>query len=198
MPSFILDSDSLDNYRPWLRRAREWARKQGGDIMEQHLIGQTVPAEALTDETLAAADERIIGYTADEGVGAEGGRRRQIRNPGSLPEAEQADAAREYAQAGLSALPVSTQISMTAAQMTRYNGVQTQSAAWTQREDTLCDALNNIVDGRPGKALEVLGVTATTFDRMRAIHKCYRKLSNVRLKKLERCLRCLRTLRPRV
>ena len=80
MPSFILDSDSLDNYRPWLRRAREWARKQGGDVMEQHLIGQTVPAEALTDETLAAADERIIGYTADEGVGAEGGRRRQIRS----------------------------------------------------------------------------------------------------------------------
>ena len=56
MPSFILDSDSLDNYRPWLRRAREWARKQGGDIMEQHLIGQTVPAGALTDETLDAAD----------------------------------------------------------------------------------------------------------------------------------------------
>ena len=83
MPSFILDSDSLDNYRPWLRRAREWARKQGGDIVEQHLIGQTVPADALTDEALAAADERIIGYTADEGVGAEGGRRRQIRNPGS-------------------------------------------------------------------------------------------------------------------
>ena len=56
--------------------------------------------------------------------------------------------------------------------------------AWTQREDTLCDALNNILDGRPGKALEVLGVTATAFDRMRAVHKCYRKLSNVRLKKL--------------
>ena len=62
MPSFILDSDSLDNYRPWLRRAREWARKQGGDIMEQHLIGQTVPAEALTDETLLYGDnESAVG-----------------------------------------------------------------------------------------------------------------------------------------
>ena len=35
MPSFVLDSENLDNYRPWLRRAREWARKQGGDIVEQ-------------------------------------------------------------------------------------------------------------------------------------------------------------------
>ena len=74
MPSFILDSDSLDNYRPWLRRAREWARKQGGDVMEQHLIGQIVPAEELTDEAIATADAKIIGYPADEDVGAEGGR----------------------------------------------------------------------------------------------------------------------------
>ena len=49
MPSFVLDSDNLDHYRPWLRRAREWARKQGGDVMEQHLIGQVVPQEDLTN-----------------------------------------------------------------------------------------------------------------------------------------------------
>ena len=61
MPSFVLDSDNLDNYRPWLRRAREWARKQGGDVMEQHLIGQIVPAEELTDEAIATADAKIIG-----------------------------------------------------------------------------------------------------------------------------------------
>ena len=66
MPSFVLDSDNLDNYRPWLRRAREWARKQGGDVMEQHLIGQVVPPEDLTDDAVAEADVQIIGYTADD------------------------------------------------------------------------------------------------------------------------------------
>ena len=134
MPSFVLDSDNHDNYRPWLRRAREWARKQGGDIMEQHLIRQIVPAGELTDEAIATADVQVIGHTADEGVGAEGGRRRQIRNPELMPDAE--DAARQYAQAGLSALPVATQIAMTAAQITRYNSVQTQSAASTDCEQS--------------------------------------------------------------
>ena len=56
MPSFILDSDSLDNYRPWMKRVREWARRQGGTIMENHLIGEVVPASDLTPETIAAAD----------------------------------------------------------------------------------------------------------------------------------------------
>ena len=164
MPSFVLDSDNLDNYRPWLRRAREWARKQGGDIMEQHLIGQIVPAGELTDEAIATADVQVIGHTADEGVGTEGGRRRQIRNPELMQDAE--DAARQYAQAGLSALPVATQIAMTTAQITRYNSVQTQSAAWTQREDTLCDALNNILDAPVCRRVagQVLATAAHRFN----------------------------------
>ena len=49
--------------------------------MENHLIGEVVPALDLTPETIAAADVNVVGYAADEGVGAEGGRRRQIRNP---------------------------------------------------------------------------------------------------------------------
>ena len=60
MPSFILDSDSLDNYRPWMKGVREWTRRQGGIIMENHLIGEVVPASDLTprrsDVTKAAID----------------------------------------------------------------------------------------------------------------------------------------------
>ena len=61
--------------------------------MENHLIGEVVPASDLTPETIAAADVNVVGYSADEGVGAEGGRRRQVRNPESVPEAEQANVA---------------------------------------------------------------------------------------------------------
>ena len=53
--------------------------------MENHLIGELVPAADLTPETIAAADVNVVGYAADEGVGAEGGRRRQVRNPESVP-----------------------------------------------------------------------------------------------------------------
>ena len=41
--------------------------------MEEHLIGQIVPELDLTDDAIAAADVQVIGYPADEGVGAEGG-----------------------------------------------------------------------------------------------------------------------------
>ena len=80
--------------------------------MEEHLIGQIVPELDLTDDAIAAADVQVIGYPADEGVGAEGGRRRQVRNPESVPEAEREQVVTRYAQAGLSALPVSTQIAV--------------------------------------------------------------------------------------
>ena len=112
--------------------------------MEEHLIGQIVPELELTDDAIAAADVQVIGYPADEGVGAEGGRRRQVRNPESVPEAERAQVVTRYAQAGLSALPVSTQIAMTTAQMSRYNDVRTQSAArdgrhvWVEEIDQRC------------------------------------------------------------
>ena len=154
--------------------------------MENHLIGEVVPASDLTPETIAAADVNVVGYSADEGVGAEGGRRRQVRNPESVPGAEQANVAVRYAQAGLSALPVATQIAMTTAQMARYNDVRTQSAAWMQREAVLCDALNGILSGRPAKAVEVLGIPATACDRVRATYQCYTKLSTTRLKELEK------------
>ena len=72
VPGFILATENLDCYRPWLKRIREWARKQGGRIMEAHLIGDEVPAAELTDEAIAGADDNIIGYPAEEGVGAEG------------------------------------------------------------------------------------------------------------------------------
>ena len=82
-------------------------------------------------------------------------------------------------------LSVSTIIGMTATQMARYVSVPTQSGVWKKREAELCDALNSIVDGRPAKAIEVLGIDATAYERMRAIHACYRKLSVARLKELE-------------
>ena len=67
--------------------------------MENHLIGEVVPASDLTLETIAAADVNVVGYSADEGVGAEGGRRRQVRNPESVPEAEREHVVTRYAQA---------------------------------------------------------------------------------------------------
>ena len=36
LPAFVLGSENLDSYRPWLKRIREWTRKQGGRIMEAH------------------------------------------------------------------------------------------------------------------------------------------------------------------
>ena len=47
LPAFVLESDNLDSYRPWLKRLREWTRKQGGQIMEAHLIGEEIPEEDL-------------------------------------------------------------------------------------------------------------------------------------------------------
>ena len=55
-PGFVLATQNLDCYRPWLKRIREWARKQGGRVMESHLIGVEVPAEELTDEAIVGAD----------------------------------------------------------------------------------------------------------------------------------------------
>ena len=189
MPGFVLATQNLDCYRPWLKRIREWARKKGGRVMESHLIGEEVPAEELTDEAIAGADNNIIGYPAEEGVGAEGGRRRQVRDPASYPVEQRVAASARYAEAGLATLSVSTVVAMTAAQRARYNEVSTQSGVWNQREAELCDALNNVVDGRPAKAIEVLGIGATAFARVRAIHSCYRKLSATRLKELRAATR---------
>ena len=71
--------------------------------MENHLIGEVVPASDLTPEAIAAADVNVVGYSVDEGVGAEGGRRRQVRNPESVPEAEQANVATRYTQTTVNA-----------------------------------------------------------------------------------------------
>ena len=73
LPAFLLETTNLDNYRPWMKRVREWARRQGGTIMENHLIGEVVPASDLTPETIAAADVNVVGYSVDGGAGAGGG-----------------------------------------------------------------------------------------------------------------------------
>ena len=101
--------------------------------MELHLIGEEVPAAELTAQALADGDTNIVGYPADESVGAEGGRRRQMRNPESFPAEAQAAASERYASMGLSTLTMSTQIGMTVQQRARYNSVTTQSAAWFTR-----------------------------------------------------------------
>ena len=36
--------------------------------MENHLIGEVVPASDLTPETIAAADVNVVGYSAVGGV----------------------------------------------------------------------------------------------------------------------------------
>ena len=66
VPGFILATENLDCYRPWLKRIREWARKQGGRIMEAHLIGDEVPAAELTDEAIGCATRH--GGKTDHGV----------------------------------------------------------------------------------------------------------------------------------
>ena len=66
LPAFLLETTNLDNYRPWMKRVREWARRQGGTIMENHLIGEVVPAQDLTPETIAAADMNVVGYSAPD------------------------------------------------------------------------------------------------------------------------------------
>ena len=62
LPAFVLESDNLDSYRPWLKRLREWTRKQGGRIMEAHLIGETIPEEDLADAEAADADADVVGH----------------------------------------------------------------------------------------------------------------------------------------
>ena len=146
LPAFVLESDNLDSYRPWLKRLREWTRKQGGQIMEAHLIGEEVPEEDLADAEAADADADVVGHRTEDGVGVEGGRRRQIRDPASYPMDQRVQAAARYAAEGMETLSVSTIIGMTTAQHTRYASVPTQSGAWRQREAELCDALNSVVE----------------------------------------------------
>ena len=74
-PAFVLGSENLDSYRPWLKRMREWTRKQGGRIMEAHLIGEEVEVEDLAGVDVEAADADVVGHCTEDGVGAEGGRR---------------------------------------------------------------------------------------------------------------------------
>ena len=108
LPTFVLASDNLDSYRPWLKRLREWTRKQGGRIQEAHLIGEEIADEDLAGIDIAAAGIDIVGHHAEEGVGAEGGRRRQIRDPAAYPADQRVEAALRYAEAGMETLSVST------------------------------------------------------------------------------------------
>ena len=120
LPAFVLESDNLDSYRPWLKRLREWTRKQGGRTMEAHLIGEEIPGEDLADVDVEAADADMVGHCIEGGVGAQGGRRRQIRDPATYPVDQRVEAAARYAAAGMETLPVSTIIGMTTAQHARY------------------------------------------------------------------------------
>ena len=122
LPAFVLESDNLDSYRPWLKRLREWTRKQGGRIMEAHLIGEEVPEEDLADAEAAGADADVVGHRTEDGVGVEGGRRRQIRDPATYPVDQRGEAAARCAAAGMETLPVSTIIGMTTAQHARLCG----------------------------------------------------------------------------
>ena len=40
VPAFLLETRNLDNYRPWMKHVREWARSKGSRVMELHLIGE--------------------------------------------------------------------------------------------------------------------------------------------------------------
>ena len=64
MPAFVLDSNNLECYRPWLKRVREWARSKGGRVMELHLIGEEVPVAELTAQALAEGDVNVDGRPA--------------------------------------------------------------------------------------------------------------------------------------
>ena len=61
LPAFLLETTNLDNYRPWMKRVREWARRQGGIIMENHLIGEVVPGgSGVTSEKVASASVALF------------------------------------------------------------------------------------------------------------------------------------------
>ena len=66
LPAFVLESDNLDSYRPWLKRLREWTRKQGGRIMEAHLIGEEIPEEDLADVDVEANDANVVGHSTGQ------------------------------------------------------------------------------------------------------------------------------------
>ena len=72
---FVYGDDNLQDYRAWLRCFREWARKTGGRLLEEHLLGEPV------DEATVAAGIGDIGYTSSEATGVSGGNRRQVTNP---------------------------------------------------------------------------------------------------------------------
>ena len=77
LPAFVLETDNLDSYRPWLKRLREWTRKQGGRVMESHLIGEEVPE--------AAGAGRV------EGLPRRGGLLARPAGPGEAPRVRAGD-----------------------------------------------------------------------------------------------------------
>ena len=44
---FVYGDDNLQDYRAWIRSLREWARDTGGQLLEQHLLGELVPQEVV-------------------------------------------------------------------------------------------------------------------------------------------------------
>ena len=70
--------------------------------MEAHLIGEEVEVEDLAGVDVEAADADVVGHRTEDGVGAEGGRRRQIRDPATYPVDQRVEAAARYAAAGKS------------------------------------------------------------------------------------------------
>ena len=146
---FVLDDKNLANYRTWLKTVREKARSERGRLTELHLIGEEVPVEDATAE-----DPAVSGELASSATGADGKRRRCIKHPDQYPEGQERDAAvTAYGERSIFSLGVKAIANMTEAARERViQNYGMQVASYHEREDYLCDLLNQYTRGKPSRS----------------------------------------------
>ena len=174
----ILSEKNLSDYRSWLKDIREKVRAEKGRLTEAHLIG-----ELVSEQDAASTDVNVSGAMASTTNGADDKRRRRIRHLEEFEEGAARNAAcRAYGEKSIYALGTKSVAAMSEAAMERaLTNHQLQLTAYHEREDYLCNLLNEHTSGTPSAAVGLLGTEASAYDRLKCIYECHWKLSVERL-----------------
>ena len=142
----ILNEKNLGDYRAWLKEIREKVRAEKGRLTEAHLIG-----ELVSDQDALSPDINVSGAMSSTTNGADDKWRRRIRHLDEFADGQaRNDACRAYGQLSIYSLGTKAVATMSEAAMERaLMNHQLQSTAYHEREDYLCNLLNEYTAGTP-------------------------------------------------